>query len=314
MKSTFALSVLISGLLASVAIAAPVLKGNVMVNSEVVTVGDMFADAGMMAEEALFRAPAPGTSGLVDINAIRKAAARIGITDFDEMGIEQVRVARQAQIVDETMLTDLIAADLSGRGILMNGATVDTVFDMPFQAINAEAVDQPVYLASLRYLPGNGTFAARFIVAGVKEPVDVAGRIDLLIEAPHLAASLPSGTILTPADIEMRRVPLKFAETNGFASIDQLVGKALQRQSRAGMLLRAADVDEPIVISRNEPVTVFFRNGPLTLSVKATALNAASQGESIQVINLASKRVLVGIAVGKGTVEVTSNSMNVAGL
>lgn len=314
MKSTFALGVLISGLLASAAFAAPVLKGNVMVNSDVVTVGDMFADAGMMAEEALFRAPAPGTSGVVDINAIRKAAARIGITEFDEMGIEQVRVGRQAQIVDETVLTNLIAADLAGRGILLNGATVDTVFDMPFQALNAEAVDQPVYLANLRYLPGNGTFAARFIVAGVKAPVDVTGRIDLLIEAPHLAASLPPGSILTPADIEMRSVPLKFAESNGFASIDQLVGKALQRQSRAGMLLRPADVAEPLVISRNEAVTVFFRSGPLTLSVKATALNAASQGETIQVINLVSKRVLTGVAVGKGTVEVTSNSMNVAGL
>ena len=48
---------------------------------EVVTVGDMFDDAGLLAERALFRAPAPGTTGIVSLDAIRSAALRAGLID-----------------------------------------------------------------------------------------------------------------------------------------------------------------------------------------------------------------------------------------
>ena len=54
-------------LVATAAQAAPVLRSEVTVNHPVVTVGDMFDDAGAAAEEALFRAPLPGTSGLVGL-------------------------------------------------------------------------------------------------------------------------------------------------------------------------------------------------------------------------------------------------------
>ena len=47
------------------ALAAPVLRAEVSVTAPIVTVGDMFADAGAMADTPLFRAPKPGTTGMV---------------------------------------------------------------------------------------------------------------------------------------------------------------------------------------------------------------------------------------------------------
>ena len=299
---------------AGAAVAAPVLKSDVLVSSAVVTVGDMFEDADLLAEEALFRAPAPGTSGLVGIEAIRAAAAKVGIAAFGADGIVTVRVARAASVVDETLLTGLIAADLQSRGILTTGMSAEALFDTPLPGINAEAVANPAQLINLRYLPGNGAFSARFIIAGVEKPLDVTGRIDLLIEAPHLVKTLPAGTVLQPGDIEMRLVPLKYAETAGLAGIDQLVGKQLEHQSREGMLLRAADVSEPQLISRNDIVTLYFRNGPLTLTVKGQALNNAVAGGTVAVLNQMSKRVVHGVAVAQGAVEILNGPLSVAGL
>lgn len=293
--------------------AAPSLKGEVVVSHGIVTVGDMFDEAGSYAELALFRAPQPGTTGMVDLAAVIQAAKLVGLTEFENVGHVAVRVTRPATIVDNAMLGSLIEADLRGRGIVAEGVTPEFAFDDAQRAINAEAVEQPVKLVSVRYMPGSTAFSARFQIAGVDLPVDVTGRIEMMIEAPHLAAARPAGTVLTPADIEMKKVPLKYAESTGVVSLDQLVGKQLDRPGRAGLMLRTGDVSEPLVISRNEMVTVYLKSGPMTLTVKGQALNAAAAGEPIQVMNVASKKILSGTALPNGGVEMTT-TLNVAGL
>ena len=294
--------------------AAPALRSEVTVRSEIVTVGDMFDNAGILAEEGLFRAPAPGTTGTVTIDAVREAASLVGLTEFEADGIERVRVARPAAVVDAEFLTHLITMDLADRGILAPDMIADARFDRPDLVINAEAVVDPARLINLRYMPQSGDFSARFLIAGQDEPVDVTGTIDLLVKAPHLVDTLPAGTVLTQSDIEMRLVPLTTAETSGSARLEDLVGKALTRQSRAGMLLKVNDVRPPELVSRNDIVTVFLRTGPMTLTVKGQALSAAAEGDTIPVLNLMTKKVLYGKATAAGTIEITIQPLTVAGL
>lgn len=294
--------------------AAPTLRSEVLVQSPVVTAGDMFEEAGIHAEQPMFRAPAPGTSGLVTVDAVRQAAARIGLTEFAVDGVLRVRVTRDSTTVGEAMLTDLMIADLAARGIIGAGVTAVASFDQQPLSFAAEAVPDPVHLATLRYLPGSGTFTARFILAGIDEPVDVSGRIELMVEAPHLVASKRAGEVIEPADIEMRPVPLRYAESGGYAAPGDLIGKALVRQTRAGVPLKPSDVTAPHVVSRNETVTILFRDGPLVLTAKGQALEAAAAGQPVQVLNLMSKKVLSAVVIGDGTVEITPARTNVAGL
>jgi flagella basal body P-ring formation protein FlgA len=296
------------------AIAAPALRSEVTVRSEIVTVGDMFDNAGILAEEGLVRAPAPGTTGTVTIDAVREAASLVGLTEFEAEGIERVRVARPAAVVDTEFLTHLITVDLSQRGILAPDMIADTKFDRPDLVINAEAVVDPARLINLRYMPQSGEFTARFLIAGQDEPVDVTGTIDLLVEAPHLIDTLPAGTVLTQSDIEMRLVPLTTAETSGSARLQDLIGKALARQSRAGMMLKVNDVRAPELVSLNDIVTVFLKSGAMTLTVKGQALSAAAEGDTIPVLNLTTKKVLYGRATAAGTIEITTQPLTVAGL
>jgi flagella basal body P-ring formation protein FlgA len=295
------------------AAAAPVLKSEVTVIHGIVTVGDMFDDPGAHSERALFLSPAPGTTGTVSLEAVKEAATLAGITEYSADGVLRVRVSRAATLVDEAMLTDLLTSDLRARGIVGSGVTLEARFDKPGTAFNAEAVDVPVQIETLRYTPGNGAFGARLLIAGMDAPVDVTGRIELLVEAPHLATNRIAGTILAPEDIEMRLIPLRFAETNGIATIDQLIGKQLVRQSRAGLLLRATDVAEPKVVERNAMVMVVVTSGGMMLSMKGQALNGASAGQPVQVLNTVSRRILHGVALPNGTVEVT-NTIAVAAL
>jgi flagella basal body P-ring formation protein FlgA len=309
-----ALALLTTALLANVAWAAPTLRADITVTAPVVTMADMFDDAGELAETALFRAPKPGTSGNVPLKDITAALARIGVLQFEAEGLVNVRVTRSAAIIDEAALTELIAADLRTRGILGTGMTLDTLFATPVAAIKAEAVAQPAKLLSLRYLPGNGAFSARFAIAGVDQTLDVSGTIELMIEAPHITANLPAGTLLSPENIAMRPVPVRFVESVGVARLEDVVGKSLVRQSREGMMLRPTDVTTPLVVSKNDPVTIYFRKGPMTLTVKGQAITSAAAGSPVQVLNLMSKRVISATVIAPGAVEVGSDPLAIAGL
>ncbi|KQU96675.1 flagellar basal body P-ring formation chaperone FlgA [Devosia sp. Root105] len=312
----FILPALFLAFTGSTAFAAPVLKAEVSVNHPVITVGDMFEDAGLLAERALFRAPEPGTTGIVGLDAVRSAAAKAGLTDYTQDGLLSVRVERRATVVDTTVLSGLISADLAVRGLLPAGAELHTRFDDPALSYNAEAVETPVTLLALRYQPGAASFSARFQVAGMELPVDVAGSIDLLVEVPHLAASLKAGAVLTPADIEMKRVSLAFADQSGVENFDDLVGKQLRRNSRAGVMLKATDVTEPLAVRRNTEVTVLLRTGPMTLTVVGQSLGDAVTGQPVQVMNSVTRKILNGVATAGGAVEITTaaTKLQVAGL
>jgi flagella basal body P-ring formation protein FlgA len=303
-----------AALLTGTALAEPVLKPDITVKAEIVTVGDMFADAGIFAEEALFLAPRPGTVGTVPIETVDAAAERIGFTGYTTQGLASVRVTRAATAIGEADLKALIEADLDARGILTEAMSAQTVFSNPFTPVNAAAVADPLDLVVLRYRPGNGSFSARFTAAGIETPIDITGTIDLMIEVPHLAAALPSGTILQESDIVMRAVPLRYADSAGYASRDQIIGMALQRQSREGMMLKAGDVAEPELVARNDTVTIYYRSGAMTLTVRGQALNGAAKGEPVDVLNLMSKRVISTTVIARGAVEVRSGALAVAGL
>jgi flagella basal body P-ring formation protein FlgA len=313
MKQHLSLALLATFLSASTAVAAPSLKGEITVNKAIVTIGDMFDDAGALAETGIFMAPKPGTTGIVPLAEVKRAAALVGLTDFENVGFTRVRVARASTAVDADMLTALIDADLRQRGVIAGDVRAQLRFDRADIGYDAEAVAVPASLMNLRYTPTNGSFAARFAIAGIDTPVDVNGSIELMTMAPRLVSNVPAGTILGSADFEMAPVSLATAGAGGYADLNQLVGKQLVRQARTGVMLKATDVTEPKVVTRNSLVTVIFKSGPMTLTVRGTALTTAAAGEAVDVLNTVTKKILHGVARQDGSVEIGA-ATTVAGL
>ena len=145
--------------LASPALAQPVLRSVVEVTGGVVTIGDMFDDAGPLAGQAIFLAPALGTTGSVAVADIRAAAVRTGLPDFDVHGLASVEVSRDAVTVDSPMLSGLLGAELGRRGLLDGGATAQAAFDALPGNLLAARDAEPAKLASLQYAPDSGLFS-----------------------------------------------------------------------------------------------------------------------------------------------------------
>lgn len=296
------------------ALAMPALKANVVVNTSIVTVADLFDNAGELAETAIFRAPAPGTAGEVSIEMVRLAADRIGLRDFETYGLSTINVARDGTLIGQDMIDAAIRQTLVNDGTLRNGMDVTTEIATRLPALYAAASDQPIIIDQFRFYPANSNFSARILISGQSDALNVQGRLYFTVEAPHLTRSLPSGSVIQPTDVEMRAISAQLADAAGVPRLEDLIGMQLNRQMRDGVLIRTADVGDPQVVARNDIVTLFLQRGAMTLTVRGQALNSASRGENVSVLNLVSNRVVNGIAVDPGTVQVISGAAAVASL
>lgn len=309
----FALAFIASLTVASPAVALPSLKPAVSVTGPVVTVGDLFMDAGDFASTPLFRAPAPGTTGTVGIAEITAAAAMAGLRDFDGNGLAAVSVGRAGIAFDLQLVTALIADELKARGAMDDLIQLTVMPDGDFARLYAETgATEPVRLNDLRIAPSSDHFAAQFLLAGHSAPLNLTGRLSLMVEAPHLVSNLNAGAVLSPADIEMRLVPAQRFGSAAPLALSDIVGMQMRRAIRAGVMIGASDLTAPTLVARNDIVTLVYRAGPMVLTARGSALGEGALGQSVQVLNLSSRKVIDGVITGQGTVDVASSVLQLA--
>lgn len=302
-----------ASLMAHAALAMPVLKPSIVVDTKVVTVGDMFDNAGIHAETALFRSPAPGTVGAVPLTSVHLAAQRAGFTNYDTAGLSQVRVERAGVKIDANFINQLVNDELINRQLLLEGETAKIRLNTALKGLFADgASDNPVMVLDFEVGPETRTFAARLALSGHKQPLRVDGRIDIMVQAPFITQSISKGEILKLSDIEMRPASEQVIRAQGPVLLEDLVGKSLTRSLRSGSPIRISDVAEPDVINRNDLVTLYFKKGALTLTVKAKALQSAAIDEPVTVLNLMSNKPIQGIVSGAGTVTIPSGPAKIA--
>ena len=74
-------------------------------------------------------------------------------------------------------------------------------------------------------------------------------------------------------------------------------------------MLRQTDLAKAEVIARNDNVTITFQVPGITLTMRGKALEGGSQGDTINVLNVQSKRPVQGKIAGPGHVVVTATTL-----
>jgi flagella basal body P-ring formation protein FlgA len=73
---------------------------------------------------------------------------------------------------------------------------------------------------------------------------------------------------------------------------------------RAGQPVVASDLAEPTLVNRNDGVTLTCETPGMVLTVRAKALDAGAEGDTIAVLNAQSNRVVQATVTGPGRVAV----------
>src|SRR3954468_20850970 len=288
-------------------IAAPVLRANINVSSDIVRIGDVVDNAGSAAQIAIYRAPDLGATGSLATAQVLAALRAHQVIGVDTRDLKSISVTRLARTLEARDIELQVARALERRNGLGDAANLSLTFDRDVQTLQLDASNtgnlQPV---AVRYEPRSGRFDVSFEIANdASAPTKLrfTGTAIETVEAAVLARGVERNEVIKSSDVVIERRP-KAEVGNDAAARDNAVGMQARRQLRAGQALRVTDLAKPDLVTRDQNVTLIYESGGLYLTIRGKALEGGTEGDAVNVLNLQSKRTVSGIVVGRGQVSV----------
>jgi flagella basal body P-ring formation protein FlgA len=202
-----------------------------------------------------------------------------------------------------------VAGALEHRNGLGDAANLSLTFDRDVQDLRLDASNtgamQPV---SSRFDPRSGRFDVSFEIGNDANSATIklrfTGSAVETVEAAVLTRDVERNEVLKASDVVSARRPK--AEVGSDAAVrDRVVGLQMRKQLRAGQALRVADLAKPDLVQRDQAVTLIYETTGLYLTVRGKSLEAGTEGDVVNVLNLQSKRTVSGVVIGRGQVSVS---------
>jgi flagellar basal body P-ring formation protein FlgA len=290
-------------------IAGPVLRATVTVESDIVRIGDVIDNAGTSAQIAIYRAPDLGTTGSLPTAQVIAALQAHQVIGVDTRDIKAVSVTRLSRAFEGKEIEAAVAHTLEHRNGLGNAANLSLTFDRDIADIKLEASStgalQPI---SVRYEPRNGRFDVSFEVSNDNNRPSTKLRFTGVaietVEAAVLTRNVERNDVLKSSDVITERRPK--AEVGGDAATrTRALGMQMRKQLRAGQAIKVADLGKPDLVQRDDNVTLIYESTGLYLTVRGKAVEAGTEGDVVNVLNLQSKRTVSGVVIGRGQVAIS---------
>lgn len=283
---------------------AATLKSRILVQAPIVTVGDLFDGLEHHQERPLFRAPNPGTSGMLQVQQLRQVMRNAGIKIHFQTELSAIEVARTGQAITKTLAIELLTLALVQRGLIND----DDEWSFSLQPLPDQLASdgtQPAFIdiSSVSLVPSTGRVSAILMIPGYGR-VGLIGTGTQMVEAVRLKNRFTAGDILTLNDVEIVKVPVQRVAHFERADIAAIVGKTVKFNRRAGSLLAQKDIVPTKIIKRGNLVTIKLTRGALSLTAQAQALEDGAENDLIRVLNLRSKRTITAQVRPDGTLSV----------
>ncbi len=295
-------------LLTSVSLAQgpQTIRTDVVVMQDTILLGDIVTNAGAAGSAPVFRAPALGRSGTIQMLRVLEAAIGAGVTGIDVGAASQIVVTRAARRIEKEEIATAVSAALARHG--MDQAEVSIALDNGDAALFVEPdAKGEVKITDLTYDPRSLRLDAVVAVAGSRslalKPARITGTVVDSVEAPVLLRNMQRGETVRISDIRMDRRPRRDVST-GVADPAALVGKVARSQLQAGAVLRDADLAKQELVEKNGAVQVIYEIPGLALAMRGKALEGGGMGDVVLIQNIQSKRNLQATVTGPGRVTV----------
>jgi flagella basal body P-ring formation protein FlgA len=283
--------------------ARPYLKRSAVITGDVVKIGDLIENAGLVADVPIFRAPDLGDSGSVSAARVAQAVRSHAIIGLDTKGLTEVAVSRPSRAVSGKDLQTKIAELLADQYSLGDPASLAINFERELRTVNLDpATPAEPRVIYTNYDFRSGRFDMMLEFSGLRQRF--TGTAVAAIETVILARSMARGEVIRHADILVERRPKAEVGRDTLKSIELVVGRAARSNLRAGQPLRAADIMKPELVQRDANVTLIYQVPGITLTVRGKANESGAEGDTINVTNLQSKRIVQGTVTESGAVVV----------
>ena len=288
---------------------ATILKPSATVDSDTVRLGDLFDDAGPLADSIVARAPLPGRRYALDSEWLGDTARAHGLPWRPSTRFDRIVVERAGRPIGRDAITDALRdafredGDARALAFEFTGRLPDiSISPMAPPTIDVQslAVDGP-----------SGRFSALLVIGAGHATalrLPVAGRAFATREVAVLRRAIQSGEIIRADDVTIVDMREDALRRDAIVDGDKLVGQSARRSLRAGEALREGDVRAPVLVARNASVTLVLKSGGMTLSALGRAVDEGARGETVRVINVQTKRTVEAQVVGPDTVLVLAGA------
>lgn len=293
------------------------LKENVVVDNRLVTLGDLFENAGPVAHKAVFRSPSIGQSGTIRAERVVEAAQKAGLVLIDLNNVQIVNVQRDSELVTEGDILDALKAQLRAKGYVSATGRVDVELSTRIADQHASPDQvQPFDIRNIRFDRTSGRFNANLLITGRTDlgTIRLAGTAIETVLTPVMTRNMQRGDIVTESDVVMTPLPKQQAMLGKPAEISTIIGLAARQNLRPGTIANAAYFTAPNIVERSDIVTILFKAGNLTLSMRGKALTDGAKGDVISVQNHQSNRIIRAEVVGPSLLKVTSPQNTISAL
>jgi len=291
------------------AIAAPVLRADVQVSSDLVRIGDVIDNAGSAAQIAIYRAPDLGATGTLPVAQVLNTLRAHQVIGVDTRDLKEISVTRLARALEGKDIEQQIARALERRNGLGDAANLSLTFDRDPGDVRLDAgFSGALQPTIVRYDNRNGRFDITFEIGNengaAAAKLRFTGTAIETVEATVLARNVERNEILKSSDLMVERRPK--AEVGSDPAVrDRAVGMQARRQLRAGQAVKTADLIKPDLVQRDQSVTLIYDAPGIYLTMRGKALDNGAEGDVVTVTNLQSKRTLSGTVSGRGQVSIT---------
>ncbi len=307
-RAMIALAVIGGVLFMTVRAEAAEIRQRVVVESDQVTLGDLFDGIAVeQLEQKVSPAPAPGRRAVFDYRTLGRLARAYRVSWQPASTLDRVIIERAANILDsaviEQELVKAITADMAG-----DAGDLDVSLDNRAANIALPVDIEPsIAVTRLNHDPISGRFTATVVAPAYGDSVyetTLTGRSIPIVNVPVLAEPMRKGDIISERDIVMIKMPAERMTADVLINEADLVGMTPRRAVSANPPVRDSDVNEPIVVERGAPVTIRLNHGSIALTAKGRAMDNAARGDVLRVMNVSSNRVVDAIAIGPNSVEI----------
>jgi flagella basal body P-ring formation protein FlgA len=295
----------------TLAAGRPVLKGDVTVGSDVLTLGDLVE--GIPAEVAgtpLFRAPALGQTGTIQSRRIVEAARPFGLPGIDTGGRTQVVVTRAARRIGASDLEMAVKRILESQHGL-DGRALSISFDGPPPSlIVAPEVQGQLTAEDVTYDRRSRRLSALVWIGPSptekKSSVRITGVAVEHVEVAVLTRALARGETAHAGDFTIEKRVKESVPADAQPEAQALAGRVARRALQAGSVVRTGDLARPEIVARGDVVTIVYEVPGMTLSLRGRASDSGALGDIIAVVNPQSKKSLQAQVIAPGKVSVSA--------
>jgi flagella basal body P-ring formation protein FlgA len=282
------------------------LRERIMVDDDVVRLGDLFQETLSDGDVAVAQAPRPGQTLTLDARFLQQVARAYRLDWKPASKFQKIAIGRMSQRVTATMVRTAIADAVQAR--IGSSADLDVAVDGGDLELNLPTdVDNSVTVSAINFDPVSDRFAAILVAPAAGPPIiqrTVFGTVFEMAQVPVPKRLISAGAIIGADDLEWQPVRLTRLSGNSLTDSEQLVGRMAKRPLKAGQILRQSDVAVAPVIHKNDLVRLVVQTGQMTLTVQGKAMQDAALGQTVRVVNVNSNRQLSGTVVDAGTVAV----------